>query len=96
MRWVALLSDTSDLPAHAWVQCNSPPFGEYDDEVLQVAGSRGQSGKFLPALALVCLLISPDALVVIWDFDSGDSTGASVGNVLVLDTIRETDFIAFI
>ncbi|CAE7229124.1 unnamed protein product [Rhizoctonia solani] len=35
-----------------------PPYGEYDDEVLQVAGSRGQT-------------------VVIWDFDSGDSTGAS-------------------
>lgn len=35
-----------------------PPYGEYDDEVLQVAGSRGQS-------------------VVIWDFDSGDSVGAS-------------------
>lgn len=35
-----------------------PPYGEYDDEVRQVAGSRGQK-------------------IVIWDFDSGDSTGAS-------------------
>ncbi|KAJ1308668.1 hypothetical protein OPQ81_004361 [Rhizoctonia solani] len=35
-----------------------PPYGEYDSEVREVAGSLGQK-------------------VVIWDFDSGDSTGAS-------------------
>lgn len=34
-----------------------PPYGEYNDVVLEVAASRGQS-------------------VVLWDFDSGDSTGA--------------------
>ncbi|CUA70173.1 hypothetical protein RSOLAG22IIIB_00521 [Rhizoctonia solani] len=35
-----------------------PPYGEYDDEVREVAGSLGQK-------------------IVIWDFDSGDSAGAS-------------------
>jgi len=36
-----------------------PPYGEYNDEVREVAGQRGQT-------------------VVNWDFDSGDSVGASV------------------
>ena len=36
-----------------------PPYGNYNDQVLQAAAIRNQS-------------------VVLWDFDSGDSTGSSV------------------
>ncbi|KAG8753483.1 Carbohydrate esterase 4 protein, partial [Ceratobasidium sp. 423] len=54
-----------------------PPYGEYNDEVVEKAANNGQTGMFLEALE------SPQQLnditpVVIWDFDSGDSVGATV------------------
>ncbi|KDR67032.1 hypothetical protein GALMADRAFT_1133389 [Galerina marginata CBS 339.88] len=50
----AIQKITGAIPAYT-----RPPFGYYNDNVLNVAGNRGQT-------------------LVNWDFDSGDSTGASV------------------
>ncbi|CAE6501969.1 unnamed protein product [Rhizoctonia solani] len=41
-----------------WVENHSPPYGEYNDEVVEKAANNGQT-------------------VVIWDFDSEDSIGAT-------------------